>query len=325
MSPAERIFFERARRRVAGMEPEIQRVILRALQTIRDSLNDAELARVIASGNLDGLFAEALSDAALDRAMLPVRDRIRRNLQQGFKFVTADLPKGGKVDGVLAVAFDHLSPNVIAAIRTLETAVVTSLKQDIRDVVLAHVENGLRDGRAPASVAREIRGIIGLTPSGETAARNFRAALESGDVAKALGYQLRDKRFDGTIRRLLGPDGTGLTAEKIDTMVSAYQRRFLANNAETVAKTATFDSYKLGQKLAWQDAQDNGVIPNGYVVMRQWVHFDAQPDPRPEHIAMGKLPPVPADEPYTNGDAYAGESDPWNCKCIDRFFLAKAV
>lgn len=304
------------------MEPETRAAILRAFAILRDMLTQAELERIIASGNLDQLFARVLTEEVLDRAMLPVRDRLRRNIAQSFKFATADLPKSGKIDGVLSVAFDHLSPNVITAIRSLESAAINTLKGDVKEVVRAFIENGLRDGRAPSAVARELRSVIGLSPTQEQYVRNLRTELETGRFADAERRVLLDRRFNlAKLDALSEAD----RAARIDRIVASYRKSMVAFNANTNAKTHTFDAYKQGQALAWQDAKAKGVIPDGYVTMKQWVHFDAQPDPRPEHIAMGRLDPVPADQPYTNGDTYAGESDSWGCKCIDRFFIAKAA
>lgn len=322
MSPAERIFFARARRRLRDLEPEMLSAMLRAFAIIRDTLPAAELERIIASGNIDLLFARVLTEEVLDRAMLPVRDRIRRTTEKAFKFATADLPKGGKVDGVLAVAFDHLSPHVVTAIRQLESAAINTLKGDVKEVTRAFIENGLRDGRAPSAVARELRSVIGMAPNQAAYVRNLRLELETERFADAEARVLLDKRFN---LAKLATLSDAERAKRIDTIVSAYGRSMVAMNANVNAKTHTFDAYKQGQRLAWQDAQDKGVVPDGYVTMRQWVHYDAQPHPREEHIAMGKLPPVPADQPYQNGDNYAGESDPFGCKCLDRFFIARAA
>lgn len=324
MTPAQKAFLARATRRLSGLQPDVLAAYRKALENIIATMDDAELTNAVQSGFVDHVVDTILNDTTLDQSLLPLRQQLRETVAQSFRFATFDLPRSLAVNGNLAVAFDYLAPSVVTAIRALESKTLTTLRGDIKETVRAFVENGLRNGDAPRTIARGVRGVIGMPANGEIAAENFRAALESGDLSKALGYELRDKRFDGTVGRLLGQDGKGLTPDQIDTMVAAYRRKFIDRNALTVSQTATRDAYKVGQQLSWQAAQDAGMIPDGYVLMKQWVHLDQQPNPRPEHEAMGKLPPVPADQPYANGDTYAGESDPWNCHCLDAFHMARA-
>lgn len=311
MNERDRLFVQKFQRRAANLEPDVARELLRAWDVIRESLSDVELARFISSGELDKI----IDDALLDRAFGNLRVRIVQAVERGFKVTLNDLPKAGKVDGVIAVQFDTLNPRVIDAIRTLDSRVVNTLKEDVRDVVRAHIENGLRDGRAPASVARELRAVIGLAPNQEAAVRNFRRALEGDPAAgNPLTRVLRDRRFDAAIQR------GELTAEQVDRMTAAYRRKFVAFNAQTNAHTATLDSYKLGQKLSWDDARDKGVIPVGYELVKTWVQID-RPSKRESHIPLDGVT-VPFDATYPNGDEIPGESD-FNCGCLSRVSLRK--
>lgn len=321
MTPAERAFWLKANRRVSGLTPEMNAALLRAFAIIRESFSEAEIARIVASGNVENVMRVALSEAVLDRAFIPVRQRIRQTTERGFKFATADLPKKGKIDGEVAVAFDHLSPKVVDAVRELETDAINTLKGEVKEVTRAFVENGLRDGRPPRAVARQLRTVIGLAPNQEVAVQNFERLLRAGD-REALTRALRDKRFDATLRRALGANGAGLTDAQIESMTTAYRRKFVAFNANVNAKTHTFDSYKLGQKLSWDQAKESGVIPPGHQVTKTWVHLAGQDHPRLHHQAMhGET--VPADQPYSNGDTYAGEGDPWGCHCTDRYSVVR--
>jgi hypothetical protein len=305
MTPAERAFWQRANRRAATQQPEIQQAMLRAFQIIRESLSDAELERIVASGAIDQLFVRVLTEAVLDRAFIPLRQRIRQATERQVKFAAADLPGRGKVNGQISVSFDVLNPKVIEAVRALDTKVVQTLKSDVVDVVRAHVENGLRDGVNPRVVARELGQVIGLAPNQEAAVRNFRKLLEDGDP-DALVRKLRDRRFDSTVRRgALGP-------EQIEKMTDAYRRRMIAFNAETNARTASLDSMRAGQRLSWQSAIDSGIVDGSRLVKRWSGVLDARE--RPEHVAMeGET--VPFDQPFSNGEMTPGEST-YNCRCI---------
>lgn len=284
MSPNDR-FWLIAQRRVSAMQPDVQSALLRAFAIIRESFTDAELTRIIDSGQIDRLFSEALDQAAMDRAFLPYRQRIRRVTDKGFTFATKDLPKGGKVDGVVAVSFDHLSPDVITAIRTMETKVLADMQSDIRDTVRAFVENGIRDGKNPRAIGRTLRDVIGMSPTQTENAAKYEAGLRAKD----------------------------LPSDRIDRMVATYRRKAISLNAETNARTATLDAYKEGQRLAWQQARDSGVIPPGTELTKTWKGVMDLRE-RPEHVAMqGET--VPFDQHFSNGEMNPGDST-YNCRCV---------
>lgn len=319
MTPLERAAILRAQSRIAGFQPDTTARLLRAWQIIRDSLDETEIARLLESGAIDKLLADMISEPDLDRAFLSFRQELRSTIVSSFNLSIRDTPKAGKIDGVTAVAFDHLSPKVIDAIRTLESDAINTLKGDVKEVTRAFLENGLRDGKSPTAIARQLRTVIGMAPNQEAAVRNFERMLRAGD-REALTRALRNKRFDGTVTKAFA--GEGLTEKQIDTMSAAYKRKMIANNANVNATTHTRSAYKLGQQLSWLDAQEKGVVPEGFQAAKTWVHMDPQPNPRPEHQAMdGET--VPAGQNYSNGDSYAGEGDPFNCHCLDRYSVRR--
>lgn len=313
MSPADARYWLLAQQRVARLRPDVATALLRAFVIVRENLTDAELSRVIASGDLDRIFRDLLTDATIDRAFIPYRAKVRSVVERGFKYATADLPKGGKVDGVLSVAFDHLNPRVIDAIRRLETPALNTLKGQIKEVVRAFAENGLRDGKAPTVIARGLRDVIGLAPNQLEYVTNLRAELESGRYADAARRQLLDRRFNLAKLDSLSP---AARATRIDRIVETYRTSYIAFNADVNAKTAVFDSYKLGQRLSWEDAIDQGIVDRDLMV-KVWIHLDEQPHPRPEHAALqGEM--VGFDALFSNGQMIPGLGDV-GCHCQARY------
>jgi hypothetical protein len=317
-SPAVLAFWQRANRRAMELSPDLAYAILRAFQILRDTLAPTELARIIRAGDIDVVFRDALSNPVLDRAFAPFGERLRSATEKQFKYFTRDLPKAGKVDGVVGVSFDVLNPKVIDAIRALDTKVIQNLQDDVRETVRAYVENGLRDGASPIEIARGLRNVIGLSPTQQEAVRNFRRMLEAGDRT-ALKRTLRDKRFDKTLERALGADGEGLTAPRVEAMTNAYRRKMLAFNAETNARTASLDAMKLGQRLSWQDAADNGIV-DGDRLMKRWVGVMDDRE-RPEHVEM-EGEEVAFDELFSNGEMVPGDST-YNCRCVAIYFQSR--
>jgi hypothetical protein len=158
VSAADR-FWLAVQRRVAGLQPDVQAAILKAFKILRENLNESEIARLLDEGGLDRLFSAfddgPFSDATIERAFLSYRQEVRNVVQSAFETtVRTVIPAAGKIDGVLGVAFDTLSPDVITAIRTMETKSLGSMPADVRDVVRAYVENGIRDGKNPRVIAK---------------------------------------------------------------------------------------------------------------------------------------------------------------------------
>lgn len=314
MTPAERRYWIAAQRRVADMSPELASAVLRGFQLIREQLSDAQISHMLATGGIELVMQKALTVQVLDQAFWPVRERIRQSLGEGVRYYARQIPKPRGVQSI-SVKFDILNPRVIDAVRSLETRVITTLQDNVRETVRAFVENGLRDGVGPRTVARDLQKIVGLSPNQERAVANFRRMLETGD-RKALTKKLRDRRFDKTLRKALGKDGTGLTKEQIDKMAAAQHKRMIAHNAKTIARTTMGDSQKLAQRLAMEDAIEQGYYTREKMKKR-WV---AIPDSRTrdEHREMNGET-VHFDEPFSNGQMIPGESE-YNCRCTVRYF-----
>jgi hypothetical protein len=299
------------------LRPDMVAAILKAFRTIRESLDDAEIAKLVATGALDQIVRDVVSDTLLDRSLLPVRYRIRQTVERGFRYAVPDLPAAGKIDGVISVAFDHLSPNVITAVRTLETSALDTLKSDVKEVVRAFVENGLRDGKAPKVIARGLRDVIGLAPNQERYVANLRAELEEGRFADAARRQLIDKRFNLAKLDALSP---AARAKRVDTVVESYRKSYIAFNADVNTKTAVFDSYKLGQRLAFEDAAAQGIVDRDRLTKR-WVGVMDEKE-RPEHVAMQNQT-VAFDDLFSNGENIPGDST-FNCRCIAVYSQSRA-
>jgi hypothetical protein len=318
MTPLEEVLLTRIQNRAAQLEPQLAQRLLAAYRIIRQNLTDAELYEAIRSGVLEAELNRLLDDRRLDPAFAPLRSLIDRAVRDAAAKTAAGMPsslQGG--------VFDVLNPNVIAAARALDTRVIDGLKTDIRQSVIQHAVAGLEAGVHPRTVARGLRDVLELAPNQEKAVRNFRRMLEEGD-REALTRALRDRRFDSTLRRAFGADAK-LPPATIEKMADAYRRRMVKFNAEIQARTAALDAQRAGQRANWGEAIDRGVVDRS-ALRRTWLAVggpEGDGRNRPEHLAMhGQT--VGFDEPYSNGQLVPGETD-YNCRCIERFTLARAV
>ena len=316
MTPIERAFVNRLRRRAETLTPELVRQELRAYEMIREVLSEQELAAAIRSGQVERLIAELLDDNALDPSLVRLRVRV---MQTVIESAEAEAVKG-LPSIIKPVAFNRLSTFVVDAARVLSTRVVDGLKAEVRETVMQAATDGFRAGVGPRTVARRVRSVIGLAPNQEAAVANFRRMISAGD-AEALTRALRDRRFDGTLRKAFA--GRGLTAEQVEQMASAYRRRMIAFNAETHARTLALDAQKLAQHLAWRDAIERGVVSRNDLV-REWIAVGGpQGDGRnrPEHLDMhGER--AGFEEPFSNGELIPGDST-YNCRCVARTILQR--
>jgi hypothetical protein len=294
--------------RAARMAPDMASAILATIRELRKAVSAGDFLRAVELGH----YLEKLEAILNGPAFTPVRTEIRRAVQEAIRYQSADIPKPPAGRQSVNVGFDILNPKHIDAIRTLETRVIQTLQQEQRDVIRAHIENGLRDGKGVRSVARGIRDVVGLAPNQLKAVDSFRKALEEGDVSKALGYKLRDKRLKVS---------EAMTPAQIDRAVEAYKRKFIAHHANTVATTATLDALKKGQHLVWQDAIDRGLV-DGSRLQKTWVQVQ-RPTKRDEHIPLNGET-VPFHSTYSNGQMIPGETD-YLCACVSRITQKRAA
>lgn len=318
MSPTERVLYERIRRRAEALQPGAQRRLLVAFDIIRGSLSEAEFLRASSNNQIERLLDELLSDKALDPAFASLRALIDRDALNASANWSRDIPRG------LGGVFDALNPRVITAVRELDTRVLQGLKDQVRETVRQAAQAGLEAGKHPRAVARGMREALGLAPNQEEAVRNFRRMLEAGD-REALTRELRDHRFDTTLRKALGKNGTGLTAPQIDRMADAYRRRMIAFNAETHARTIALDTQRLAQRASWESAIAQGTVDRGRI-RRIWIAVGGPGGDgrnRPEHLELHGTA-VGFDERYPNGQLIPGESD-FNCRCLERIVLLPAT
>lgn len=302
MTRAERLFWIRLRRRAARLEPDLQKAMLDGFEALRRSMTDAELLRMIETA--EAVFDGPMSDQSLERAFSDLQNELQNGVNDATRLFGNDIGDG--------IRFNYLNPRFIDAIRVLNTRVMQTLKEGIRETVRQHIEQGLRDGVNPRTMARGLREVIGLAPNQEQAVANYRKNLEAGS-RRALQYKLRDKRFDKATTR------GELTREQIDRMTGRYRERWVKWNAEVNARTASIDAMKLGQRLSWEDAISKGIVKGGDLV-ETWVTAGDE-RVRESHQKMnGESKPFYG--VYSNGQTIPGESE-WGCRCVSRVSIRR--
>jgi uncharacterized protein with gpF-like domain len=302
----------RVENRVRRLQPDIVTALLASFRRLQGELSDSDLVD-LAKGIVP--VESLLGDTVLRRAFLPYQVALRKATERGSDMVLADLPTfAGKAKPTAAAFFNFLEPKIIEGVRALENRALDTLTDNVKEVTRAFVENGIRDGKNPRETARQLRKVIDIAPHQQRYVANLERELRSlsPDFKQRV---LRDRRYDSQILKAI-KDGKPLTDAQIEKITGAYTRRFAAHNTEVVTRQATLDTYRLSQRLTWEESIRNGYVDAG-VLWKVWVHSDIVDQPRPEHVALNGTA-VPFDQPYPNGQMSAGEGD-FGCRCTDRF------
>ena len=225
--------------------------------------------------------AEQLQTAGVDAAVravgiAPVMFRqIDAALEQAFEgggraTVQAIPPARDDHGGLIRTAFDIRSGSAERWLREHSALLVREITEDQRTTIRQHLVAGMEAGTNPRTVALDLvgrinpstgkraGGVLGLTSTQETWARNYADELAAGDAA-ALNRKLRDPRYDGTVRKAIAA-GEPLSPERIAKMVAAYRNRALKARAETLVITEATTALHQAREEAVEQAIGAGQV-----------------------------------------------------------------
>lgn len=233
------------------------------------------------------------------------------------------------------------------ALRNHAATLVDDLTTEARDVVRQTLADGLSRGRNPRqtalglvgrvnrrSGARE-GGVIGLSRPQAATLDKIYLGLRAGDAEAMrdyLGYALRDKRFDGHVRRALA-EGGSVPADAVDRITTSYSNRALKYRADNLALTETNIALTKARLDAFQQQIDAGKL-EAQDVVKTWGRSISR-EKRVDHLAMVGVS-MPFNEKFTlpSGVQCDGPHDPSlpaseliGCKCIVEYrinFAAQA-
>jgi hypothetical protein len=280
--------------RLAGkLEPQLAKAILAGLQKMGA---DADLDLIVAalqSGDVSKVIAALAIDPKA--AFSEVSPAIQSGLYASGAATAATIRLTGA-----AFAFDQLNPRLITWLQTYNLGLIRQISDSTKEAVRSVLVSGMTDGKNPKDVARQIKGIVGLTERQAKAVMNYRKELETFHLKRTAGSfglgrkvnsvngtqvtildedglnsdgvnarRLRDFRYDGQLSRAV-ETGKPLSPEQIDKMVAAYQRKYLAYRSRTIARTEALRTTNMGVQDAWRQAIEDQVVQES-LVRRQWV------------------------------------------------------
>lgn len=276
--------------------PELRKRFLAAIQAIRGTVKEAELRDALESGDMERIMTVLGLDGDIAQISGAITPTFTATLHQAGAAALDATPALASLGGSLSMRFDMVNPGTVQAARNHGFNLIRQISDDTRNGIRAIVAHAVEFGGHPYEQARQIRNLIGLTESQAAAVSNFRRLLTTGD-RDALTRELRDRRFDGTLRQTLGANSQrSLSPDEIDMMTQRYADRMLAARAETIARTETINAARLGTQAAWIQAAENKLLSHnkirqGWMVTpddRLCQYCEAVPDMNPGGVALGQ-------------------------------------
>lgn len=226
------------------------------------------------------------------------------------------------------VGFDTMNNRAVQGLRDSRLQFIQAFTDQQRRATRTALVEGVAQGKGPRDLARAFRGSIGLTERQQAAVLNYRKLLQrvgADDVPsrakrEALTRALRDKRFDGTIRRALRGEKT-LTPTEIENMVERYRQKSLKMRSQTIARTEALHAVHGGMDNAVAEAISSGAIDAEDITF-QWLtgQDGRQRDPHQELHKETRPHGVPFENSLGSimfpGDRSAVAANVINCRCV---------
>lgn len=333
---------------IEGMEPAMQRAYLEQVKTVVGAATVAEVERLIAEEDEEGLVA-LLSLGALSaflelarsvfiagakfevKAIIMPRDlgRFEFDVRQpaAEKWVAAkaeEIRASAAVDVRSAirevmgsrrriVGWPASQPDV-AQVEVSATPMVRTPRQSALDLL----------GRVSAQTGSRSGGVIGLPGNYAQYVLNARSQLLGGNPAEMRKYlqrTRRDRRFDGIVNRAIKA-GTPVAHADVDKIAGRYADRLMKTYAEMLAKAEALESFGAGRDQVYEQLIAQGLDRDS--VEKEW--RDRRDNKvRHAHMILGGQV-VQKDQPFQSptgaflrypGDSSlgAGWEDRANCRC----------
>jgi len=256
-----------------------KKAFLMAIAATQDKAVVSRMAEALENGDLAAV--ENMIDwAAFDAGQGVVKEIFQEIVDEVGKATARRLGEKLKVE----LRFDLLNPRAVKFINQRTGELITQVTEESKKAIRSIVRQAFEEGGHPYEQAKKIMQHIGLTERQSQAVENFRRRLIEDGVSKA----------------------------EADRRAEAYAKRLLRDRAETIARTETMMASNEGQREAWRQVVEEGLLDETEFE-REWI---VTPDDRlcDRCLAMdGKRAPI--NETYEGGT----EGPPLHprCRCTE--------
>lgn len=219
----------------------------------------------------------------------------------------------------VVVNFDQTNVRAVNWMRENRLGLVREFTQEQAAVTRQALVRGITEGLNPIDQARAFRDSIGLTRRQLEWIDNYRRELETLSP-RALGRQLRDRRFDRRILDAIDHE-TPLGRDQIERMVGRYRERWIKYRAETIARNEALEAaHAASHEAVLQGIESGSIDPEK--ATQTW-NTSRDERVRESHQAM-HLQVRRIDEPFESGagnlirypgDSAAPPEDTIECRC----------
>lgn len=292
-------------------EPQVRRRFLRLVRESRALLDLEELATLIELGRIDE--ALAVTDEIAPGLVAQLQQVYLASGINSAAVIRSQVPDS-------QFDFNLANQRALNSLANDRLRLVVGFNQEQRAATQLALTDAFRRGRPPIEAARAFRSSIGLTGNQVQIINNYRADLE-GRSSRALTRELRDRRFDPTVRRAIRT-GQPLTQAQIDRMVERYSDRWLQFRSRTIARTETLTHASQADEEAYRQAIEEGVFPEEALTNRWRARLR---NTRDSHLAPLNGQTQPLGVPFISGagnrlrypgDSAAPASEVVNCECV---------
>lgn len=250
-------------------DPILRRAFLESVYNMRNRAQIDQIARMLDRGDVEGAIRAVGLDPVSFR---PLDKAIGEAFEAGGKATANLVPVTRDPAGFRTIfEFGIRNPVAEAWLTNHSATLVREIIDDQRGMIRTALTEGLARGvnprtsaldlvgRISAATGRREGGTLGLTRSQEEWVRRYADELASDKPGAALQRNLRDKRFDGAVRRA-AKAGEPVPAELREKMVRAYRNRALRHRAEALARTEVMAALHSAQEEAMRQALERGAI-----------------------------------------------------------------
>lgn len=309
--------------------------ILRQLDTAEQRFRVAVVNALTAAREAPGTFDQLVSlleqgriDEAIDLAARA--GAIQVSEEYAATYVLSGKQTSAVIEDSLRVVigFDQVNYRAVAHMQQERFQWIQDFTREQREATRLALTDGIQRGINPRAQARLFRSSIGLTAFQERAVQNYQALLErtsAGDAA-ALTRELRDRRFDSTVRSAASAREP-LSQEQINRMVTRYRERYVKYRSEVIARTEALKAVHSGNREAFLQAAAEGVL-DPHELVRQWnTRLDGRE--RDDHRVAHEQQVRGLEEPFVvggeslmhPGDPRASAKQVAQCRCVETIRL----
>ena len=288
-------------------EPALRDAFLGAILAMQRSSSLDELVLLLEQGRIEEALSIASSAGAISLAdeaaavfTLAGRD--------GARFIGESLE--------LVVSFDQVNSQAVSVMQQERLRLISGFTSEQLNATRTALVDGIQRGLNPVEQARNFRGSIGLTERQVSAVQTYRGLVEQGST-EALRRELRDKRFDRTVRRA-SRTKEPIASATVDRMVERYQERQLTFRATTIAQTEALRAVNQGTEESFRQAMMGGLLDPDQLE-RKW-HTAGDERVRSSHRRLNGETRAVGEDFKTNlrfpGDPRASAKEVVRCRCV---------